>query len=167
MKTSQVGFWLLPVLMAGVLVLACKRTHYTYGYAEPADKSGLSGGRPEILFATFVIRQRDTTTTMELREKNVVHGRLKATPENSGATDRLYVAVLDNNKSELSGFYIEHPLRKNVEYTNEANELAIKFIELREAEFFIRTPLDPQSRFVRVDDVRGDRVVSSFLFGIR
>lgn len=166
MKMSWIGFGLLPVLMAGILFVACKRTPYAYNYTEPADEHRGGDGRPKLLFMTFVIRQNDTATTVELKEKNVVDGQLKTRPGDSEASDRLYVALLNKDKTEIYGYYLKHPLRKNVEYTGEGNELATKFVELNEAEFFIRTTLEAGSAFLRLDDVREGRVVNSFLFCI-
>ncbi|MBX2966052.1 MAG: hypothetical protein KF845_07895 [Cyclobacteriaceae bacterium] len=157
--------YLILFFLIGCCLAACKQVphHYAYsksvGAAEPVV-------RPAILFVIFNMEQRDGITEMTIMDKKVVEGALKSAPESSTAHDRVYVAQLNKDKMEIAGFYMEHPLRKNVEYTNEANELTTKFVEFNGAEFFIRVSVNPDCVYLRLDDVRGSEVVKSFLFNL-
>lgn len=161
-KMKKLSFCAL-FLLSGML-LSCKSSHYDYSYTTNDDSTEKA---PEILFATFIVQHVDSTTTIELKDTRITQGNLKNQPANSHATDRVYVAQLRDDKTEISGFYVDHPLRKNIEYINERDELTTKYIELAEAEFFVRVPMAENCRFLRLDEVRGARVVNSFVFDAR
>jgi|GEM_PF-951078 hypothetical protein len=167
MENFFMKYSFILILLAGSMGQSCKPTAVSYQYSAPSRVEIPEDDKPKILFMTFFIQQKDNKTEIELTDSNVKYGTLKSENQDSKAQYRIYVAQLDKNMAEIAGFYIEHPLRKNVEYTNEENELVSKSIELAEAEFFIRTKLNEQSKHVQLNEIYEDQVLNSFVFNIR
>lgn len=154
------GFGLLSVVMC-----SCKPNAYNHTYREPVDVDTIPYD-PQLLFVTFKIRQDSNASVISLLEKQLVKGTLKSNPEISNANDRIYVVQLTRDKTELLGYYIDHPLRKSVESVNDQQEFSTRWIELQEADFFVRIALEPTCVYLGLYEVKGTEVVKSFFFNV-
>ncbi|MBX2901331.1 MAG: hypothetical protein KF775_16880 [Cyclobacteriaceae bacterium] len=123
-------------------------------YAEPPPTTPVPAVA-RLLFATFKIARDSNATVITLMSKHLVKGTHKSDPETSTATNRLQVVQLNQDGTELTGYYLGHPLRKNVEYLNEHQEYSTRWVELPEAEFFIRVALEPTCVYLVVYEVNG------------
>jgi hypothetical protein len=101
-----------------------------------------------------------------LIEKRVVEQRLKAEPANSNDPDRLVVKQLNTELKELAICAVDHPLRKNVEYTDDMGRLGIKKIILKEGEFFVRVTLQEKTQYIRVEEIVADIKITETTFTI-
>lgn len=159
------GAYLLVLLCVMVLLEACKPVSYQYTYQESAQTNE-QAALPQILFMSFTMRKDSSESVVTMLEKKILKGVLKSDPESSMADDRLYVVQLTKERTTLSGYYLDHPLRKNMEYINEQQEYKTRWVELEEAEFFIRVALDPACAYIVLYEMKGMEVEKSFLFSI-
>jgi len=72
-----------------------------------------------------------------LLSKTQTTGRIKNSADKPNSKNYLTIEVLDNNVL-FQTVFVNHPLYKTVEYTDENNQLTSKSITLNEAEFFVR-----------------------------
>lgn len=158
-------FYLLEVVCLAILIQSCKPVSYQYTYQEPTQTYE-QAALPQILFMTFAIKKDSGESVVTLLEKKTLKGVLKSGMESSTAEDRIFVVQLSKEKTELSGYYLEHPLRKNMEYLNEQQEYETRWVELEEAEFFIRVALDPACAYIGLYEMKGMVREKSFLFSV-
>lgn len=103
--------------------------------------SGEAVSRDSILFLSFKI-SRDSSagiSEVELMKRKVVAGKIKKNKHiHADFKSALEMQFCDKKGNVIASQIIEHPLFKNIEYLNERNEYQMKFVVLKEAEFFIR-----------------------------
>jgi hypothetical protein len=156
---------LIQVFFFLALLISCRAPQPIYTHQQPQKVEKLPD---QILFLTFKIQEDSASTAIiELLEKNFVSGTLKGTSESSQTENRLIINQIDDIQHVLSEMSIDHPLIKYVEYVNEAREFETKLVRQPSAEFFIRVALQPQTSYLRIDEVRGDRAVRSTQIKIR
>lgn len=129
----------IPLLLMALFLLACHP-------AQPVARNAVAGS---LLFLTFRIKKapdQAAGSVIGLLNKTTVAGKLKPEPP---APDfpgpRLRIDTYRKNKV-VHTLFQEHPLYKRFEYADESGVLTAKNVELNEAEFFIRMP------------VQGDRI---------
>lgn len=154
------------MLVVMSLSWACKSPQpVAYQYQEP---EGNSARLSEIVFLTFRIYEDSTASaSVELLEKQIVGGKIKVEGGDSQEKNRIVVKQFDKQKIEVNAVAINHPLFKQVEVTNNTGSYETKYLQLADAEFFVRLTLLPQTVFIRVDEVREEKEIKSTWFTIR
>jgi hypothetical protein len=75
---------------------------------------------------------------IEVVSVSKIPGRLKQLLENELHGNYLSCVIYNTQNKASESFTIQHPLLRDVEFIDENNRLAKKFIRLKESEFFIR-----------------------------
>ncbi len=96
-----------------------------------------------MLFLVFKIRKNagQDGSSIELLSKTQGAGKVKRSATPPPITNHLLTIDFYRKNKIVHAMIIEHPLYKHIEYTDETGKLASKDIELDEAEFFIRMPV--------------------------
>ena len=121
--------------------------------------SGTADNTNQILFLSFIIKQTTPQNELRLKDKIVAQGRLKKDFEQTASpTDKNYLKfTFSGSSAGTSDYYIQHPLYKELEFTDEKGRLERKLQVLDSAEFFIRTPLLENVKTVTVTETIGGR----------
>lgn len=113
-------------------------------WARQTDRAALTENADHaLLFLVFKIRKNagQDGSSIELLSKTQGAGKVKQIKTSLPAANHfLGIDVYRENKVVYT-MTIDHPLYKRVEYADETGKLASKDIELDEAEFFIRMPV--------------------------
>lgn len=141
----------------------CMHTRHTY---QPAFDPIIIN--PKMIFLTFSIKADSLRgNQINLIDKKVVDGKPKSEPENSYLQNRVVIKQLNAQQQDLSIFSIDHPLLKKVEYLNDQGSFETKALNLKEAEFFVRTSLNENAKFIRVDEIVNNKNSASVTFKIK
>lgn len=120
-----------------------------------------------MIFLTFKMTADSTNgNQLELRSKTIVNERLVTEPQNSEAVDRVIVSQLTNTKEVIASVAVEHPLKRRVEVANDRGEIQSREVILREAEFFVRVTLQPQTKYIRVTEIVANKSMSEISFNL-
>lgn len=157
---SRVAHWLF---VGAFFVVGCMHTRYTY---QPAIDPIISN--PKMIFLTFSIKTDSLKgNQINLIDTKIVDGKPKSEPENSSLENRVVVKQLNEQQQDLSICSIDHPLLKKVEYLSDQSSFETKTINLREAEFFVRTSLNENAKFIRVEEIIDNKNIAFATFKIK
>ncbi|KAA9332172.1 hypothetical protein F0P96_11850 [Hymenobacter busanensis] len=144
------------LVIAGGLT-ACQRPtkQYTPLAVVPTQASQPAASAAKLVFISFKATATPAgPARFELLKTSVVAGSLKADPTAAGAAETyVAVALLDTRQRVLSTTTIDHPLRRDTEYLNDARQLGRKTVVLPEAEFFVRLALPSGTAAVRLTEI--------------
>ncbi|MBL7845244.1 MAG: hypothetical protein JNK44_15375 [Cyclobacteriaceae bacterium] len=143
----------LEIFLISALVFSgCRTPKPIYTHQQPQKIEKIPA---ELVILTFRIQEDSTSaTSIELLDKHIIQGTLKGVADNSIAENRLIIKQEDIQHNVLTELSIDHPLIKYIEYVNEASEFETKLVRQRQAEFFIRMELKPQTSYLRIAEIR-------------
>lgn len=149
---KAISFLKIFLIFGLTLLIGCQAPKPVYTHQPPQKVEKLTG---ELVILSFRIQEDSTSaTSIELLDKHFIQGTRKGAPENSIAENQLVIKQEDIQLNVLTELSIDHPLINYVEYVNEAGEFETKLVRQREAEFFIRIELKPQTSYLRIDEIR-------------
>src|SRR5262245_22948285 len=123
-------------LIASIIVCCCHPAQHTF---QPPEAETAP---PKMVFMTFSIHNDSTTKSeIKLLSKKEADGKIKGLSPTVTSPTSLTVALLDRGGQVLVEEVVEHPLYREVEYTNDRNEFERKALNLKDAEFFVRIKL--------------------------
>jgi len=105
-----------------------------------SGKSNENQDGDAILFLVFKISNDSVQgkNAIELMSKTQSSGKIKNEPQlPTDLKDFLTIEIFEQNK-RINVIIVEHPLHKHIEYVDDHGMLATKYVELKQAEFFIR-----------------------------
>ena len=103
----------------------------------------------EITFLVFKIEKDTAKNKIVLISKTATTGKIKKVRQKPLSENYLMVETYYNGTLNETS-YTEHPLFKTVEYTDEQNRLASKYVEPDTGEFFIRLQTKTGQTTVRI-----------------
>ena len=157
--TNQIG----RVLLLASLLYCCRQVQHTY---QPPESETVEDAKA--IFLSFSISADSSgKNVIELISKKVTDGAVKGKPSATISTSYLIVSLLDKSGGVKVEEMVEHPLLREVEYTNEKNELAHKALNLKNAEFFVRLKLPSSADHVLVTEVVNQKKINSAEFPLR
>lgn len=123
---------------------------------------------PKMIFLTFSI-QADSVekNKIQLIGKKEADGPIKGKSPAASSSTHLVVSLVDRAGQVLLEETIEHPLLREVEYTNDKNEFERKALNLKNAEFFVRMKLPATADRVLITEVIKEQKVNSVEFNIK
>lgn len=113
-----------------------------------------------IQFLTLKAIENNGNLEIILLESKVVPGRLKKKMDislrhHSSYPSHFTCTVLDESEQNKQSGDFPHPLIQFIEYEDEeTDQLTQKEIILKEQEFLIRIPYDPQSTYLKLEEVK-------------
>lgn len=121
--------------------------------------SGTADNTTQILFLSFTIKQAAPQNELRLKDKIVAQGRLKKDFEQTAnPADNNYLKfTFIGSSAGTPDYYVQHPLYKELEFTDEKGGLERKSLVLDSADFFIRTPLLENVKAVTVTEIIAGR----------
>ena len=121
-----------------------------------------------LTFLSFSV-QADSSgkSIVQLISKKETDGTIKGKPPVTPPPTRLVISLLDKSGGVKVEEIVDHPLFREVEYTNEKNELSRKALNLKNAEFFVRMNLPLSADRVQVTEVINQEKINSSEFAIR
>jgi hypothetical protein len=141
---------IIAILLLSILLLSCS----TARRIEP-DQTNLQNRDQDLIgFLVFKIRKDSVRgkDVIELVSKTQSDGKIKGnSPASTDFEDYLTIEVFKQNKL-INVTFIEHPLYKHVEYVDEQGNLSTKYIELDQAEFFVRLQMKGNSNKIRISE---------------
>lgn len=153
--------WIL--LLASLAFYCCHSARHTYQPLEPQATES-----PKMIFLSFSI-QADSSgkNIISLISKKEVDGATKVKPQVTASPNHLIISLLDKSGGTKGEEVIEHPLLREVEYTNEKNEFTSKALNLKNAEFFVRMKLPESADRVQVTEVINQKKVNQVEFPLK
>lgn len=130
-----------------VILCSCSATKNT-----SADNTTSITATDRIAFVTFKITKGDSLhpSSLALVKTNITAGTFKQRHnEEDQFLNRLKIEVYEQGELR-STTVIEHPLYKDIEFTDSSNVLSMKHIELPEANFFVRLQLTGPSSRIKI-----------------
>lgn len=143
------------LILIVVIPFGCRAPKAVYSYKQPKTLEKTEGSFAILSCEIKVDSAGGVRLT--LLEKHIVTGALKIKQDDSAARDKLIFQQEDDQGNVKGTFLIDHPLIRHVEYVNQKGEFETSLLELEHAEFFIRFEIDPQTSYIRVIEVRGER----------
>lgn len=142
--------------------VACHQSAHTYQYQSPQEKSSTASA---FLFLSFRATERlDSAALIELIDQKRIAGSFKDNSIPSQSVNRLEIKLLDENQQELRSYQVDHPLLKQIEYTDERNQFVAKIVRSKKEEFFLRVTLPHAVVLVRVDEIKENKKVGQTFF---
>lgn len=134
--------------------LSCTNHKQVTSLGAIENKSIQSGIPTEdrIAFVTLKITADSVTGTNEITilEKTLNTGHLKSNNAGAVRSNNYLTCILYNDSKEEDTIRIDHPLFRVYEYKNEKNEMSVKEVKNKEAEFFLRFQLKGKSASVKI-----------------
>ena len=121
-----------------------------------SDSNMVAASNSQIIFLNYkVTKNINGEIEIDLINKIVKSGKLKnEIRENDNyVSGDLKFIELDGNSMPINSFHIPNPLRKRVEYVNKSRELESKLLELDSTVISVRIQLNPNSKFITIDEV--------------
>jgi len=81
------------------------------------------------------------TNKVEMINVNLIKGHLKSNDAGDVRSNNYLTCILYEDSKSVDTIRIEHPLYRTYEYKNENNEMSVKEVKNKEAEFFLRFQL--------------------------
>ena len=149
-------------LLASVLLYCCQPAQHSY---QPPQTETAP---PKMVFMTFSIHNDSTgKSELKLLSKKEADGKIKGKSPAVTSPTNLTISLLDGRGKVLVEEVIEHPLYREVEYTNDKNEFERKALNLKDAEFFVRINLPLTADRALVTEVIDQKKVNSVEFNIK
>jgi len=158
-RTYYISFF--SILFSAVLFFtACSASKHAHTASKDATPSVSPGhqeltGNPaadSIVFFFFTAKQDTGESKLEidLQEIRTVKGKLKKdfTDEHISAKHKLKIAFLDKNREVKKEGYIEHPLKRSIEYLDENNQFKWATLNETKSEFMIRTIYNRDYKYI-------------------
>jgi hypothetical protein len=121
-----------------------------------------------LVFLTFGMHQDSVSgRAVELIGKTIVHQKLKSDPQNSTASNRVWISQIARSGNKLASVALDHPLFRRVEFANDQGYFQSKEITLKDAEFFARVTLFAQTEYILVEEELSGKIVYSVNFKLR
>ena len=151
------------ILLASLTFYCCRPVRHTYEPLEPKETESA-----RMIFLSFSV-QADSSgkSVIQLISKKESDGTIKGKSPIVTSPTHLVVSLLDKSGTVKVEEIVEHPLLREVEYTNEKNELARKALNLKNAEFFVRMKLPSAADRIQVTEVINQKKINSSEFAIR
>jgi hypothetical protein len=152
---------LLCMLVVSLVLVSCKTASVQPSTEKKDPVEGL-------VFLTFVMHNDSISSKgVELIGKTIVHQKLKSDPQNSTASNRVWVSQLTSSGDKLSSVALDHPLFKRVEFADDQGQFQSKEIILKDAEFFARVTLFAQTEYIQVEEELSGKITYTNKFKLR
>ncbi|ALJ04797.1 hypothetical protein APS56_06530 [Pseudalgibacter alginicilyticus] len=117
---------------------------------EPSTES-----HPKIIFLNYSIKKdSNNSRNIEFIDKKITEGTLKnINSEVLGVNGDLVFLQLDKKSKPLEHLIIKNPLSKSMEYLDESKSFQRKQINLDSIQFSIRLQLNPETKYISINDV--------------
>jgi hypothetical protein len=151
------------MLLTSLTFYGCKPVQHTYEPLEPIEPNST-----RLIFLSFSV-QADSSgkSIIRLISKKETDGTIKGNSPIISSPTHLIVSLLNKSGIVKVEEIVEHPLHREVEFTNEKNELDRKALNLKNAEFFVRMKLPLSAERVQVTEVINDKKINSVEFAIK
>lgn len=93
----------------------------------------------------------DKHSLIKLKETTLATGKTKKSSILLDNPNKLIFSVIGDT-SVLSTQYLDHPLFKKMEHSHEQNGLSTQTVTLTKEEFFMRIPLNAESRYITISE---------------
>lgn len=148
-------YWKLCIIVLLILG-SCNSTRPVKEVKRSNDSIAITGevSSERIVFVNLKIK-RDSVSgknNIELINKTFTTGHLKNGMKGNGRSNNYLTCILYEDKLASDTIRLDHPLYKTFEYMNEKNEMTLKQMDVKEAEFFLRFQLKgKKSRYITAD----------------
>lgn len=151
-------------LLIALMLVGCRPAiQHTY---QPPAASSVSNAK--LIFLTFTVTtDSNGNNNVQLVSKKETDGNIKVNQQLENPLKYMIVSLLSQEHTVLEEQIVEHPLYKEVEYTNDKKEFERKALNLKEAEFFVRMKLPEAAAFVTVTEVIEKNKVNSVEFNLK
>ncbi len=144
--------YLLMIVLSALYLSSCKSARQS---APPAAAATIF---PQIIFLNFKIQSDSVANTESAWVINhiITPGKLKqhiAAEAPTMAPNSLVCSFRDAAMRPLRQIILEDPLRRSVEFAEQNGQLTTRIIRLSEAEFSLRTQLEPGSVFIVLEKI--------------
>lgn len=95
--------------------------------------------------------EKDEKSQLKLKQITQTNGRIKSQSLLLDNPNKLIFSILGDT-SVLSTHYLDHPLFKKMEHSHEQDGLAIQTVILTKDEFFMRLPLNAESKYIKIEE---------------
>ncbi len=116
-----------------------------------SNKKKTSISEPKILFLNYKIYKTSTDAVrIKLLHKIIAKGILKTSfyERNNPKKGDIKCTQINGKSRSVDSLFISNPLIKIIEYVNDSGQFEKKTITLDSAEFSIRMPLNPTTKFI-------------------
>jgi len=108
----------------------------------------------------------DNKSILELIQTTRANGKIKPQPILPENPNKLIFTIMGDS-SVLTMQYLDHPLFKKMEHSHEKNGLSTQMVTLTQEEFYMRLPLNPDSRYLIISEsVNGGEAIELITFKI-
>lgn len=141
---------LIFILSASMLVFSCASKQETTTKEEMIIKSD-----PKLLFLNYQMQKLNDKTNITLINQITTDGKLKDKTKTQVSTTvgDLECLVLDERLIQLERHTIKNPLKKIVEFINDAGELEKRQLDLDSAQFSLKLQLHPKARYIIINEI--------------
>ena len=108
--------------------------------------------KSNILFVVFKIKKGTTKSTIEIVSTTISEGKLKKQPEDTLDSNQFVEIEVTSGNNAFQLVKINHPLYKDIEYSNSNGELKKKRVEVNEDTFFVRFQLKGAAATLRIKE---------------
>lgn len=95
--------------------------------------------------------EKDSKSHLNLKQTTQTNGRIKTQSILLDNPNKLIFSILGDT-SVLSIHYLDHPLFKKMEHSHEQYGLATQTVILTKEEFFMRLPLNAESKYIKIEE---------------
>lgn len=150
-QKSVSKFWTFFAVI--FLISACTTSNLV---SEGSPNGKLSKEHSIVFYSLKIFRDDVNGIQGKLDEVRIVPGSLKNHGDDEGIARAgdLFCNILDSKNNIRRTFYLKNPLQPDLEYVNEDYKLETKFVDLKEANVFIRTCYD--SDFSKLEILEAD-----------
>lgn len=146
---NKVRFVLLVVILGLLFSFGCSITKGKAA-AELFD-SEITEDVICFLVMDIIRENKDTKSQLKLKQTTQTAGKIKTQTILLDNPSKLIFSILGDT-SVLSTHYLDHPLFKKMEHSHERNGLSTQTVVLTKDEFFMRLPLNVESKFIKIEE---------------
>jgi hypothetical protein len=95
--------------------------------------------------------EKDSKSHLNLKQTTQTNGRIKTQSILLDNPNKLIFSILGDT-SVLSIHYLDHPIFKKMEHSHEQDGLATQTVILTKEEFFMRLPLNAESKYIKIEE---------------
>lgn len=138
----------IALLWLAMLISSCAaRTAPTENNSVRSEEA-----QSNIVFVVFKIKKGTTKSVIEMVSTTISEGKLKKQPESPLESSQFVEIEVNSRNNVLQAIKINHPLYKDIEYSNDHGELEKKRVEVNEDTFFIRFQVKGTSATLRIKE---------------
>ena len=153
LKNRTQMYWKLCMIVL-LISGSCNSTKPVKEATRVNDSSGKTevASSERIVFVNLKIKTDSVSgkNKIELINKTIAAGHLKNSAEANVRSNNYLTCILFEDKVASDTIKLEHPLYKTFEYMNEKNEMSLKQMNVKEAEFFLRFQLKGKATTIKI-----------------